>query len=395
MRLAPFIRANGAQIIGEWEDFARTLEPGESMSPRGLRDHAADILAFIAGDIESYQTKSEQMEKSHGGKDKTSGDSAAEIHAALRLADGFSMEEMVAEYRALRASVIKLWYAQLTDATIVDTADLIRFVESIDQTLTESICHYTRLRAAELRSTREQLEKSREHLEQVAYITSHDLKEPLRGLSYHASVLLEDYGDKLDESGVKRLMRLSSIPKKMDEMIDGLYKYARCGDEGLTFEKTDLNLVIKEIEEYLELLLHEANAKIIVEHELPSIICDKTSVARIFDNLIKNAVKYNESDQPIIRVGQRDDIVEANAGELVFYVRDNGIGIDPSHHGEIFRLFKRLNPEDPHRKGTGMGLALVRRLVERHGGRIWLESVVGEGTTFYFTLGQSQVRAAA
>jgi two-component system, chemotaxis family, sensor kinase Cph1 len=128
---------------------------------------------------------------------------------------------------------------------------------------------------------------------------------------------------------------------------------------------------------------------------LPKIIGDKTSIGRIFENLIKNAVKYNDSDPPIIRVGQRDGMVEANAGELVFYVSDNGIGIDPRHNSEIFRLFGRLNPEDTHRKGTGMGLALVRRIVERHGGRIWLESVVGEGTTFYFTLGQPQVRAAA
>ena len=395
MRLAPFIRANEAQIIGEWEDFAGTLEPGESMSPRALRDHVKDILAFVAKDMESHQTETEQIEKSQGGKDKTSDESAAEIHAALRLADGFSMDHMVAEYRALRASVIKLWHAQLTEATIADTADLIRFVESIDQTLTESICHYTALRAAELQSTLEQLEKSREDLEQVAYITSHDLKEPLRGLSYHASVLLEDYGDKLDESGVNRLLRLNSIPKKLDEMIDDLYKYAHFGNEGLKCEEIDLKLVIKEIEDSLELLIQEANAKIIVEHELPKIICDKTSVGRIFENLIKNAVKYNDSDPPIIRVGQRDGMVEANAGELVFYVSDNGIGIDPSHNSEIFRLFGRLNPEDAQRKGTGMGLALVRRIVERHGGRIWLESVVGEGTTFYFTLGRPQVRAAA
>jgi len=140
-----FIRSDTKSIVSEWENFAQTLVPAsEDMTPLALRDHIKEILAFIANDIESAQTESEQIEKSHGEKPRKLNPSAAETHAALRHAGGFNMDQMVSEYRALRASVIKLWGAQLTAATDLDISDLTRFNESIDQALTESICDYTK-----------------------------------------------------------------------------------------------------------------------------------------------------------------------------------------------------------------------------------------------------------
>jgi signal transduction histidine kinase len=251
-------------------------------------------------------------------------------------------------------------------------------------------------RTAELRTTLTQLAKSNADLEQLAYITSHDLKEPLRGLGYHAAVLLEDYGDRLDEAGVKRLRRLMQIPQKLDALISDLHKYARLGHEQLTMEKTDLNAVVGEVEDLLDVFLREEKAQIVVETEFPQIRIDRTWIGRIFQNLIGNAIKYNNSGRPVVRIGCLREEADPDGGsQNVFYVRDNGIGIDPKFHEQIFDLFKRLNPEKQNKKGTGMGLAFVRRIVERHGGRIWLESAVGQGTTFYFTLEPAPIRAVA
>ena len=144
MRLAHFIRENPAPIISEWEQFARSLTPGsDGMSRLALCDHIEDLLAFIADDLETPQSKTEQIEKSHGEKASTLETSAAETHAALRFADGFDMDQMVAEYRALRASVIKLWGTQCGRATDVDFRDLTRFNEALDQQIVESIHHYS------------------------------------------------------------------------------------------------------------------------------------------------------------------------------------------------------------------------------------------------------------
>lgn len=143
MRLTDFIRANSSPIIAEWEAFAATLAPaGESMTPHSLRNHIKYILEFIANDIESPQTDAEQVKKSRGENVKPV-DSVAEVHAALRHAGGFNMDQMVAEYRALRASVVKLWGLQVTNATQGDILDLTRFNEAIDQEMTESISYYT------------------------------------------------------------------------------------------------------------------------------------------------------------------------------------------------------------------------------------------------------------
>lgn len=145
MRLAAFIRQNSGQIIAEWEHFAQTLLPAaEGMTPLSLRDHISYILAFIADDIESSQTETEQLRKSRGEKPKGSVDSVAEIHAALRQAGGFNLDQMVSEYRALRASVTKLWGEQSSNPAADDVTDLIRLNEAIDQELTGSITYYSK-----------------------------------------------------------------------------------------------------------------------------------------------------------------------------------------------------------------------------------------------------------
>lgn len=251
-----------------------------------------------------------------------------------------------------------------------------------------------RARHAELTLHAEALERSNADLDDFAYIASHDLKEPLRGLFNNARFLHEDYADKLDQQGVDRISRLGFLCQRMERLINDLLYFSRLGRQELAVQPTDLNAVIHDIEIMSETTLREQNAVIVVPRELPGISCDKTRMTEVFRNLIVNAVKYNTSSTKLIEVGCRDQVlVEGGSESRVFYVKDNGLGIAEEFHEDIFRIFKRLNTEDDDKKGTGVGLTFVRKIIERHGGRIWLESVLGEGTTFYFTIAHGATRA--
>ena len=245
-------------------------------------------------------------------------------------------------------------------------------------------------RRAELMLQRymDQLERSNQELDDFAYIASHDLKEPLRGLFNHASFLLEDYQGKLDEDGVRRLKRLSQLSQRMERLVNDLLYFSRLGRADLAVQETDLNGVIAEIRLMMEAMLTERHARIIVPRPLPRIVCDKPRVTEVFRNLITNAVKYNDKAKRTVEVGFREAVNTHDGPEWnVFYVRDNGVGIEAEFYDEIFRIFKRLNnTPDGQEAGTGVGLTFVKKIVERHGGRIWLESVPGNGTTFYFNL---------
>jgi signal transduction histidine kinase len=233
-----------------------------------------------------------------------------------------------------------------------------------------------------------ELERSNQELDDFAHIASHDLKEPLRGLFNHASFLLEDYKDKIDEDGVRRLNRLGTLCQRMERLINDLMYFSRLGRADLAIQATDPNAVIAEIRQMMEVLLSERCARIVVPRTLPLIACDKTRVTEVFRNLITNAVKYNDKAERLVEIGFLET-VNTNAGpeRNVFYVSDNGVGIDPEFHQEIFRIFKRLqSTPEGQEAGTGVGLTFVKKIVERHGGRIWLDSKPGNGTVFYFSL---------
>jgi signal transduction histidine kinase len=239
-----------------------------------------------------------------------------------------------------------------------------------------------------LRTNVSDLERSNQELDDFSYIASHDLKEPLRGLANHASFLLEDYGDKIDEDGVRRLNRIARLCERMQQLIDDLMYFSRLGRADLAMRETDPNAVIVEIEQMMETLLGERRARIVVPFALPQIVCDSTRVTEVFRNLITNAVRYNDKTEPLVEIGflatvETNERTERN----VFYVKDNGIGIDPEFHQEIFHIFRRLpNTFGGADAGAGVGLSFVKKIVERHGGRIWLESELGKGTVFYFSL---------
>lgn len=244
---------------------------------------------------------------------------------------------------------------------------------------------------AEVRRVMTQLEASNKELDDFAYIASHDLKEPLRGIHHYATFLVEDYGDRLDAEGRDKLHTLTRLTQRMEDLINDLLTFSRLGRVDMAHAETDLDALVRDVVDSLHVTLQERNVHVVVPTRLPTLRCDRVRVAEVFRNLITNAAKYNDSPAPTVEIGVRpaaappDGAAPATAGPA-FYVRDNGIGIPAKHQGAIFAIFKRLHARDAYGGGTGAGLTIVKKIVEQHGGRIWVESAPGKGTTFSFTL---------
>ena len=233
------------------------------------------------------------------------------------------------------------------------------------------------------------LERSNQELDDFAHIASHDMKEPLRGLVIQANFLKEDYGDKLDDQGKHRLERLTQLSQRMERLINDLLYFSQLGRAEMAVQETDLNAAVDGIRQMLEQFLKERNGHILVPKPLPTVVCDKPRVTEVLRNLITNAIKYNDKPERTAEVGFLDRVeTEQGVETNVFYVRDNGVGIAPEYHNEVFRIFRRLRQPDDRETGTGAGLTFVKKIIERHMGRVWIDSVPGKGTTFYFTLGQ-------
>ena len=233
------------------------------------------------------------------------------------------------------------------------------------------------------------LSRSNQELDDFAYIASHDLKEPLRGISNNALFLEEDYGELIGGDGRRRLERMQYLCKRLDNLVDELLYYSRLGRQELAVQPCNLNEVIHDIGLLMETTLTKAHAEVSIHGAMPTIICDKPRITEVFRNLITNAIKYNDKPKKIVEVGHIEAAAQhpqAQPAQAVYYVKDNGIGIAPHFYQDIFRIFKRLNDESDAVKGTGVGLTFVKKIIERHNGKIWLESTMGEGSTFYFTL---------
>ncbi|NJO38112.1 MAG: hypothetical protein HC871_11495 [Rhizobiales bacterium] len=234
-----------------------------------------------------------------------------------------------------------------------------------------------------------ELERSNQELDQFAYIASHDLKEPLRAIYNHASFLLEDYQGKLGDEGDKRLNRLIMLSRRMEKLIADLLYFSRLGRGDQAMDVLDLNDVVANVEANLKESLISRNARIDVPAPLPAISGHPAHIAVLFQNLISNGTKYNDADLKVIEIGRLPSEDPGPVPYATLYVRDNGIGIDDRFKVDVFHLFKRLNGEKAYGGGTGAGLTFVKKIVENHGGRIWLDSTPGGGTTFFFTLKQA------
>ncbi len=264
-------------------------------------------------------------------------------------------------------------------------------MEVITTAITESLMHYRALKQLEenqkeLKETITELERSNQELESFAYITSHDLQEPLRTIASFTQLLERRYKGQLDNDADEFMDYIVIAAVRMKAMIQGLLDYSRVGkDEELNEFNAEeaLNQTLSNMHSSIE----ECHADVTHEN-LPVIVTDKKQIARVFQNLIGNALKFRKEEiKPKIHVS-----AEKIGNEYIFSVQDNGIGIEEQYMGRIFDVFKRLHTMDEY-QGTGIGLAVVKRIVERHGGRVWVESELGVGSTFYFTIPVEPVKS--
>ncbi|MBD2255744.1 ATP-binding protein [Nostoc parmelioides] len=245
--------------------------------------------------------------------------------------------------------------------------------------------------ADELASINIELQRSNEELDSFAYVASHDLKEPLRGIHNYANFLMEDYAETLTEDGVAKLQTLVKLTQRMEDLINSLLHFSRLGRTELIWQQVNLNDLVQQAIATLTISRPQNQIDFRIPQPLPTIECDRAQVNELFTNLISNAIKYNDKPQRWVEIGFLQRTREQATSFYTFYVRDNGIGIPPEHQEKIFQIFRRLHGRDEYGGGNGAGLTIARKIVERLGGKIWVESTLNEGSTFYFTLGAEAI----
>jgi len=275
---------------------------------------------------------------------------------------------------------------------------------------------------AQLAARADELARSNAELEQFAYVASHDLQEPLRKVASCCQALAEDYADKLDDNARQWIDYAVGGAKRMQRLISDLLTYSRVATKGRPLQATDANAACRAALENLQFAIEESSAQITC-HPLPRVLADDTQLVQLLQNLIGNAIKFRGAKVPCIEIGCSNIVAQqgtqatkkaaesvhegtvqkgaahkvdsANGGSVCqFYVSDEGIGISPKYFEQIFAIFQRLHRKDEY-PGTGIGLALCKKIVERHGGEIWVESSPGKGSTFYFTLTKADANGFA
>jgi signal transduction histidine kinase len=369
MRLAEFIRQHMEAILAEWEAFAATLLPGAAgMTSLALRDHAQHILEAVAKDLSTAQTREAQSEKSKGWAPKVAGapDTAAQTHAVLRARSGFDINQLVAEYRALRASVLRLWI----DAHPLDQAgleDVIRFNEAIDQAVAESVGHFHL-----------QVERSRNLL---LGMLGHDMRSPLNTILTTASCLAAmNAGEQVSASAARLIRSGAAMQSLLDDLVD--FNRTKLG-LGVKVVPSDIDVAAVVTDEVEQLRGAYPNRHIELTATGDSRgRWDGARLQQMVRNLVSNAIRYGSTDTAV-RVALRGDVTELRVD-----VSNSGPMIDPSTLSQIFDPLRRGAAQDDRpdaRSGLGLGLFIVREIAQAHGGEVEVRSDEG-ATTFVVRL---------
>lgn len=369
MHLSEFIVSNREPILSEWEAFARSCAPASgSMDIAALRDHANEMLTVIATDLETPQDKSEQKEKSKGNAPSAeiNGATAAEEHGAGRAESGFSVDQMVAEFRAMRASVIRLWTKSQGGIAASDIDDLTRFNEAIDQSLAESVSRYTR-----------DLDNSKE---MFLAMLGHDLRSPLGAVIMSAEFILET--KELEEPHLTLVSRIASSSTRMQHMIGDLLDFTRSRlGGGIPIERADMSM---------EKVVHDVVDEVSAAHPRSTITIDARGgqrgewdcarISQALTNLLGNAVEHGaEGTVVTVEVGGDDN-------EATIAIHNDGATISPEQLNGIFGPMKSRETvtgsgSSPY-GNLGLGLYIAERIVTAHKGRIEVDSSADRGTTF-------------
>lgn len=370
MGLSEFITAHQEAILAECEAFAQTLLPAAGKMDRAaLRDHAAQVLTAIALDMRQPQTRREARDKSRGRGPRVEGDepTAAEIHGGLRATAGFDVNQTTAEYRALRASVIRLWFESEPQLGREQVFELVRFNEAMDQALADSILNFA-AEAAHMRNL-------------FLGVLSHELRTPLATIVASAhSLVLASRMQKHLPSAAERVLRGG---KRIESLLNDLLDYVRSGiGEGMRVAPTavDLGQVCDKVVGELQSLHPQTVIEIDRRGELAG-VCDEQRIAQAVSNLISNAIKYGSSGAPVhVELsGEEDD-------EMTISVHNAGPVISTETRDSLFEPLVRGVSSDGTGVNLGLGLYIVREIAQAHGGSVSVESTAEHGTVFEIRL---------
>jgi signal transduction histidine kinase len=367
MRLADFILKNRAAILTEWEEFAQSCGPASgSMSLKALSDHASEMLTVIAEDLKTPQGGAAQQEKSkgHAPAPETSERTAAEKHGTGRAESGFTVDQMVAEYRALRASVIRLWTKGQAEVTPTDLEDLIRFNEAIDQSLAESTARFT-----------QDLDHSKE---MFLAILGHDLRTPLGAAMTSAKFMLETR--ELEEPHLTLTKRIVSSTTRMNQMVGALLDFTRSRlGGGIPVDPASMNMgkVVHDVVNEISAAHPDRNIEISARGSLKG-EWDCARVTQVLTNLVVNALEHG-SERTAVTV-----LVQGDEQEVSVSIHNRGAAIPEDQLDGIFSAMKRQakGKSDGPSANLGLGLYIADQIVQAHKGRIDVDSSEERGTTF-------------
>jgi PAS domain S-box-containing protein len=301
----------------------------------------------------------------------------------LQMQPPFAEGQVEARWRTKLGTVLDVWIRTVADRD--EDGNVVRYRSAaIDLTERNRLAHELRARGDELERTNQRLVAINAELEDFTYVVSHDLKEPLRTLQTYSKRLAEEFSARLGTDGFEYIYHLNQAIHRLWVMIEELLKLSQVGRTTRSMQKFDLIETVAAAKQNLVDLIQRKEATVLTEGSLPRVIGDRVRITQLLTNLIANGLKYNQSALPQVIVASQVRH-EADGPRVVVSVRDNGIGIDPAYHAKIFGIFRRLHRADEY-EGTGAGLAICKKIVEAHGGRIWVESLPGAGATFYFTL---------
>lgn len=364
MTLSDFIRANMEQILSEWEEFAKTRLPAaRGMSKHALRDHAEAILLAVAEDIEAPQTAEEQARRAKGLGERRKMDLPAETHGTLRVEEGFSMEQLVSEYRALRASVLSLWEETLPKLESAERGGMTRFNEAIDQALIASLNRFSR--------------KLDSYRDLFLAILGHDLRNPIGAIQMSAVQLSQS----TDPSVIRSGQRILNMTIRMNRMAGDLLDLTRTRlGAGIPINRApmDLAVVAREVMEETQAQHPDRTLQLESRGSLDG-EWDASRMAQVVSNLVSNAIQHGRADTPVA-LSLRDE-----GADVVLSVHNEGPPIPERELDSIFEpLVRKPTGEADKKAGSslGLGLFVVREIVGSHGGDVQVTSSESEGTTF-------------
>lgn len=367
MRLADYIAENQESVLDEWEAYAREIPSSRGMEKEALRDHARQMLLAIVDDLRTPQSAQEQKDKSRGrGKQANDGvESGAEQHASGRLRAGFSLNDLISEFRALRASVLRLWGKSSAQAQQSDLDDITRFNEAIDQAVAESVARYT--------ATVGQAQ------DVFLGMLGHDLRNPLGAITMSAQFLMQDRA--LDARHVKAATMIYSSSKQMGRLIGDLLDFTRTRlGRGipLSCAQTDLADLLRQTVAQACAFHPERSIELDANADATG-VWDAARIGQVFSNLIANAIKHGDPDAPV------NVKLQGDADSVTAIIHNLGEPIPDDALPRIFDPLCQVSPKTtapPDAAGIGLGLYITREIVQAHAGTVSVSSTQDQGTTF-------------